>query len=421
MTTQDTVPGRGDSPRGPASGASPAGPASARPSDHADRVEALKELVHAEVLARREDLVALSRQLHAEPELGWQEHRSSQHVGERLAQAGFEVTRPYLGLDTALHAVRPTGGAVEGGVAPLRIGVMAEYDALPGLGHACGHNLISAIAVGAAAGLAAVADKLGIQVEVFGTPAEEGGGGKIDLLERGAFEGLDLAMIAHPGPVDVARAEPLAVAHWTVSFHGRAAHASAFPTEGVNAADAFTIAQVAIGLLRQQLPSTSRVHGVVLEAGTAPNSIAGSARGRWYVRAKDLEELERIEQRVRDCFEAGALATGCRLEMDLESKPYASFAHVEELDSLYAANAERLGRVFRPEHPGARMASASTDMGNVSQVVPSLHPYVGLDCYPVLNHQAEFADATLGPVAEQALVDAATALAWTAVDRAVRR
>lgn len=419
MTTQDTKPGRGDRARGPAPGASPAGGASARSPVGPDRVQALKEQVRAEILEHREGPLALSRQLHAEPELGWQEHRSAQRVGECLAQAGFEVTRPYLGLDTALHAVRPVGGSSAADASPMRIGVIAEYDALPGLGHACGHNLISAIAVGAATGLSRVADELGVQVEVFGTPAEEGGGGKIDLLERGAFEGLDLAMMAHPGPVDVARAEPLAVAHWTVSFHGRAAHASAFPTEGVNAADAFTIAQVAIGLLRQQLPPTSRVHGVVLEAGTAPNSIAGSARGRWYVRAKDLDELERIEQQVRACFEAGALATGCRLEMDLESKPYASFTHAEELDDLYVANAERLGRVFRPDHPGARMASASTDMGNVSQVVPSIHPYVGLDCYPVLNHQAEFADATLGPVAEQALVDAAIALAWTAVDRAV--
>jgi amidohydrolase len=386
-----------------------------------DEVEDLKDRVREAVLARRKDLVALSRELHAEPELGWQEHRSSQRVGERLGSIGFTVTRPFLGLETALHAVYgPDDLGVDGRTA-MRVGIMAEYDALPGLGHACGHNLISAIAVGAATGLSRVADQLGVQVEVFGTPAEEGGGGKIDLLERGAFEGLDIAMMAHPGPVDVARAQPLAVAHWTVSFHGHAAHASAFPTEGVNAADAFTVAQVAIGLLRQQLPPMSRVHGVVLEAGTAPNSIPGTARGRWYVRAKDLDELEQIEQKVRACFEAGALATGCRLEMDLESKPYSSFAHVEELDALYVANAERLGRVFRPEHPGARMASASTDMGNVSQSVPSIHPYVGLECYPVLNHQSEFASATLGPVAEQALVDAAIALAWTAVDCAAER
>jgi amidohydrolase len=338
-----------------------------------------------------------------------------------------------LRLETAMHGVfsAPGGsrveaadaGADEAGAAArdrqLRIGVMAEYDALPGLGHACGHNLISAISTGAAIGLSEVAEELGIQVEVFGTPAEEGGGGKIDLLERGAFDGLDFAMMAHPGPVDVARADPLAVAHWTIRFHGKAAHASAFPTEGRNAADAFTIAQVAIGLLRQQLPPTSRVHGVVLEAGTAPNAIPGTARGRWYVRATDLEQLEAIEQQIRACFEAGALATGCRLEMELDSKPYANFAHDAAADALYEMNARRLGRVFQPEHPGARMASASTDMGNVSQVVPSIHPYVGLDCYPVLNHQAEFADRTLGPVAEQALLDAAVALAWTAVDRAL--
>lgn len=414
MTSVASTPGRGSAAPGPAS----------RPA--AD-VEAVKERVRERILDHREDLIALSRELYAEPELGWQEHRSSARVGDRLRAAGFTVTQPYRGLETALHGVfSPSAGACSAPAGDgtdrrhsLRIGLMAEYDALPGLGHACGHNLISAISTGTAVGLSTVAEELSLQVEVFGTPAEEGGGGKIDLLERGAFDGLDLAMMAHPGPVDVARAAPLAVAHWAVHFHGKAAHASAFPTEGRNAADAITIAQVAIGLLRQQLPSTARVHGVVLEAGTAPNAIPGTAHGRWYVRAADLAQLEEIEQQVRACFEAGALATGCLLEMELESKPYASFAHDDAADALYEQNALRLGRVFRPEHPGARMATASTDMGNVSQVVPSIHPYVGLDCYPVLNHQAEFADRTLGPVAEQALLDAAIALAWTAVDRAV--
>ena len=418
MSTRATTPGRAGTARGPAPSPGPTAP----------RIEELKDRVRAEILGRRTDLVALSRELHAEPELGWQEHRSSARVGDRLRAADFAVTQPYLGLDTALHGVHPPPEAPRAhpagadGIArphPLRIGVMAEYDALPGLGHACGHNLIAAISTGAAIGLAQVAAELDVQVELYGTPAEEGYGGKIALLERGAFDGLDFAMMAHPGPVDVARADPLAVAHWAVSFHGRAAHASAFPTEGRNAADAFTIAQVAIGLLRQQLPPTARVHGVVLESGTAPNSIPDLARGRWYVRAADLEALERIETQVRACFEAGALATGCRLEMELESRPYASFVHQETADLQYEENARRLGRVFRPEHPGARMAMASTDMGNVSQVVPSIHPYVGLDCYPVLNHQKEFADHTLDDIAEQALLDAAIALAWTAVDRAL--
>lgn len=373
----------------------------------------LKRRAQQQIQTLQQDLVSLSQQLHAEPELGWAEYKSSQRVAEALASAGFDVTQPYLALDTAFHAKA-------GAASPkLCIGLMAEYDALPGLGHACGHNLIAASSVGAAIGLAQVAAELDIGVEVFGTPAEEGGGGKIELLERGAFEGLDLAMMVHPGPVDVARASPLAVAHWSVQFTGKAAHAAAFPTEGLNAADAFTIAQVSIGLLRQHLPATARVHGVVLEAGTAPNSIPAFARGRWYVRAETTDELRQIEQRVMACFEAAALATGCTFEWELESQPYAEFHHDEQALKFYAQNAEALGRTFQPHAPGAEMASASTDMGNVSHHVPAIHPYIGLDSFPVLNHQREFADHTIGPIAEQALLDGAVGLAWTAIDVAL--
>lgn len=375
----------------------------------------LKRRAQQAINDTQHDLIELSQQLHAEPEIGWAEYRSSERVCSVLESAGFEVTRPYLDLDTAFHAVA--------GPAPakMRIGLMAEYDALPGLGHACGHNLIAASSVGAAIGLAQVAEELNIGVEVFGTPAEEGGGGKIDLLQRGAFEGLDLAMMVHPGPVDVAKASPLAVAHWAVQFTGKAAHAASFPTEGLNAADAFTIAQVAIGLLRQHLPSSSRVHGIVLEAGTAPNAIPAFARGRWYVRAETLDELKAIEQRVLACFEAAALATGCSFEWELESQPYAEFQHDKQALEFYTQNAEALGRHFQPEAPGAEMASASTDMGNVSHHVPSIHPYIGLNSFPVLNHQQEFADHTIGPVAEQALLDAATGLSWTAIDVATAK
>jgi len=374
-------------------------------------VNSLKHTAQHVIHDYKAKLIDLARDLHENPEIGWQEQRSSRRVAGLLSQAGFEVTQPYLGLDTAFHAVAGVTSSPR-----LRIGFMAEYDALPGLGHACGHNLIAASSAGAAIGLAQVANDLGLSVEVFGTPAEEGGGGKIDLLERGAFEGLDLAMMVHPGPVDVARAVPLAVAHWAVEFKGKAAHAAAFPTQGLNAADAFTIAQVSIGLLRQHLPPSSRVHGVVLEAGTAPNSIPDFARGRWYVRAETLAELEAIEKRVLACFEAAATATGCTLHWELESKPYAEFQHDEQALTYYAQNAETLGRVFQPEAPGAAMAAASTDMGNVSHQVPSIHPYIGLDTFPVLNHQQEFADHTTGPIADQALVDGATALAWTAID-----
>ncbi|CAN5221945.1 M20 family metallopeptidase [soil metagenome] len=355
-------------------------------------------------------LIELSETLHADPETAWEEHRAAARVPVLLAQAGFQVQTSYLGLETAFLA--------RFGEGPTRVAICAEYDALPGLGHACGHNLIAAGAVGAALGLAAVADDAGLTVEVYGTPAEEGGGGKIEMLDRGAFAGVDLAMMIHPGPVDVAEARPFAVSHSRVSYTGKSAHAAAYPEDGLNAADAFTIAQVAIGLLRQQLPSNTRVHGVVMHAGDAPNAIPERAAGRWYIRAETLAQLTELEPRVMRCFEAGALATGCGLEIEAESRPYAEFRTDVTALSWYTNNATALGRVFAPDGLAARMNRASTDMGNVSQVVPAIHPYIGIGSLPATNHQREFAAFCVGQGAQKALLDGAAALAWTGIDRA---
>lgn len=367
----------------------------------------LKDRVRSAVEEVFPSLIALSEKLHANPELAWSEHQAVRWVSGRLADGEFEVVTPYLGLDTAFHARSGSG--------PVRIGLCAEYDALPGLGHACGHNLIAAMSVGAALALAGVADDAGLTVEVFGTPAEEGGGGKIEMLERGAFHGLDLALMAHPAPVDVAEARPFAVSHSEISFTGKAAHAAAYPEHGRNAADAFTIAQVALGLLRQQLPPTVRVHGVVTDGGEAPNAIPEHTRGRWYVRAETLAELAELEPRVMRCFEAGALASDCELAVRPESRPYAEFRTDERALAAYRRNAEALGRTFVEDGAG-RMNRASTDMGNVSQVVPAIHPYIGIGSLPALNHQREFADHCVGDQAERAIHDGAVALAWTVLD-----
>ncbi|RNE59191.1 amidohydrolase [Cryobacterium tepidiphilum] len=367
----------------------------------------LKNRLRALVDADQPALIAISEAIHADPETAWQEHRASARLQNELAIRGFDVVPAYLGLETAFLATAGSG--------PVRIGVCAEYDALPDLGHACGHNLISAIAVGVGTALAGVADELGITVEVYGTPAEEGGGGKIELLERGAFAGLDLAVMAHPGPVDVAEARPFAVAHSHVRYDGKGAHAGAYPEQGVNANDAFVIAQVAMGLLRQQLPHTVRVHGIQTVGGQAPNAIPQSTEGRWYIRAATLTELAGVEEKVNRCFEAGALASGAALTITPESKPYSEFRNDERALGFYRANAEALGRVFDTSGAG-RMNQASTDMGNVSQVVPAIHPYVGVNSLPATNHQPEFAGACVGPDAERALRDASVALAQTVVD-----
>lgn len=354
-------------------------------------------------------LTRLSRDLFDHPEIAWEEVRSARRVAHELSEGGFDVTERYCGLDTAFAARIGTGD--------LHFALCAEYDALPGLGHACGHNVISAITVGAALALAPFVDDLGLTLSVIGTPAEEGGGGKIELLERDGFSGQHAAAMVHPGPVDVARARPFAVSHSHIGYHGKSAHAAAYPERGVNAADAFTIAQVAIGLLRQQLPSSVRVHGMMTRGGEAPNAIAERTEGRWYVRAETLDQLAEVEPKVMRCFEAGALATGAKLTVTPESKSYAEFRTDDQLLACYERRAVTAGRQFATG-PDTMMARASTDMGNVSQTLPAIHPYIGIDSLPAVNHQPEFAAATITPAAETAIAQGATALAGTVVDAA---
>ena len=369
----------------------------------------LRTVVRGEVQDRSASLLDLSHRIHAHPETAWEEHDAARWVGGAMADGGFDVTESYAGLETALRATRGSG--------PLHVVVCAEYDALPGLGHACGHNIIAASSVGAALALGQVADDLGLTVTLLGTPAEEGGGGKIVLLERGAFAGAHLALMAHPGPVDVARARPYAVSHLDIAYRGKAAHAAAYPEEGVNAADAFTVAQVAIGLLRQQLPSGTRVHGLVTGSGEAPNAIPEHCTGRWYVRGDSTALMRGTRERVLRCFEAGAVATGCDIAVDEPTAPYAEFRTDDGVLDLYVRNMVSLGRSFVDGDTGlGRMSRASTDMGNVSQVVPSIHPYVGICSAPAVNHQREFADACVTAEADTALLHAAQALALTVVD-----
>ena len=353
-------------------------------------------------------LLALSHKIHANPETAWQEFESSATLAKTLSDHGFDVVEQVAGLPTAFRA--------EFGTGDLTVALCAEYDALPGLGHACGHNIIASSSVGAAIALAAVANELNLKVVVLGTPAEEGGGGKIVMLERGAFDGIDVAALVHPGPVDVAFAEPFAVRHIAVKFSGKAAHAAAYPEQGINAADAFTIAQVAIGLLRQQLPSTVRVHGVMTRGGEAPNAIPEVTEGRWYVRATSTKLMEETFLRIAKCFEAGAIATGCTLEIHDESEPYSEFTNHPNLNDIYKSNAQSIGRVFDDTDPRIKMNRASTDLGNISKVIASIHPYIGVNSGAAVNHQREIAAACITKDADQAVVDAAKAMAMTLVE-----
>jgi amidohydrolase len=304
------------------------------------------------------------------------------------------------------------------GSGDLVVAVCAEYDALPDIGHACGHNIIAATAVGAGLALAAVADDVGLSVRVLGTPAEEGGGGKVLMLERGAFSGVHAAMMVHPWPSERLSATCLAVAHFDVRYRGREAHASAAPWEGVNAQDALTVAQVAIGVLRQQLAPGDQIHGVVTESPGAANVIPGAMTARYMVRSRTAEGLAALRPRVEACFEAGALATGCTLEYEELSPVYSHMETDPALLGAYRANAETLGRRFDADDSGTPQPTLSTDMANVSLAVPTIHPLIGIEANGAVNHQREFASACVTPSADAAVRDGAIALAWTAIDAA---
>ncbi len=359
--------------------------------------------------ASRDALVDLSRQIHATPEVGFSEFVSAAAVADALELAGLRVERGICDM--------PTAFAARAGSGPLRIAICAEYDALPAVGHACGHNIISAAAVGAGIGLAAVADAIGIEVVVLGTPSEEGGGGKILLLERGGFDGVNAAMMVHPAPFETGDMPMIAATHFTVTYRGKEAHAAAFPELGVNASDALTVAQVAVGLLRQQLPPDVRVHGIVIKGGDAMNIIPAETRIEYMVRSSTLAGLEAAKARVLACFEAGAIATGCSMESMQAGPDYAEVRADPDLLAAWERNARALGRHPWPD-TGPVPTPASTDMGNVSLVIPSIHPAMSLDCYPVVNHQPEFAAACATPVADRAAIDGAIGMAWTAIDAA---
>ena len=367
----------------------------------------VKEELQAAVDGRADALVALSHRVHEANEIRFEERRSSRMVADALDGAGFRVEYGVCDLETAFVATAGAG--------PLTIGICAEYDALPGIGHACGHNIIAAAAAGAGIALSRVADELGATVRVLGTPAEESGGGKILMLDRGAFDGVHAAMMVHPSPEERTHADCLAVAHFEVRYHGKEAHASAYPERGVNAADALTVAQVAIGLLRQHLNPSDQVHGIVVRGGEAPNIVPAHCSARFYVRARDMQALERLRPRIDRCFEAGALATGARLEMEEESPPYSEFRPDLEIGELYRRNAEALGRAFPPLPP---KKGGSTDMANVSLRMPAIHPMIRIDARGASNHQPEFAAACITESADRAVRDGALAMALTVVDLA---
>ncbi|MGD6748565.1 M20 family metallopeptidase [Streptomyces sp. BH105] len=371
----------------------------------------LKKDTSAGVTAWEGKVLSLARGLHARPELSFEETASAAAITELLAEGGLSVEHGTGGLPTAFTA---TAGSGE-----LTVALCVEYDALPEVGHACGHNLIAGASVAAALALAPHADELGITLKAIGTPAEEHGGGKTLMLEAGAFDGVGLALMVHPVQDGVsynpAGTTAQAVGRYRAVFTGRAAHAAAAPHQGVNAADGATIAQVAIGLLRQQIPGDHRVALFVSEAGVATNIIPERAVVDFECRAFTLPEYEALLARVRRCFEGAAMASGTEVTIEATEPLYEPLVQDDALAGYWTAAMESFGR---DTTSGGRLGGGSTDMGNISQVIPSLHPWLSIPGAEVPIHSHGFAAVADTDAAYELMLEAARALAWTVVDAA---
>lgn len=352
------------------------------------------------------ELIDLAKRIHASPEIAFEEVQSSGWLAETLERHGFAVQRGVADLPTAFRA------EVSGNGAGSAVAFLAEYDALPEIGHACGHNLICTAALGAGIGLAAAMKKVPGKALVLGTPAEEGGGGKVLMLQRGAFAGIDVALMFHPASYTLAARPSLASNRLKVKFIGRAAHAAAAPDEGINALDALIQMFVNIGLLRNQLRDDARVHGIITYGGAAPNIIPDRAEAIFSVRAAGRPYAEEVLKKVISCAQAGAQATGATLEYEIK-RGYDAIRPNLPLAEAFTRHLGELGWPVDP--PPAKPKMGSTDMGDVSQVIPAIHPYltIGRD---IAGHTIEFREAALTPKGFEAMLTAAKAMALTALD-----
>lgn len=372
-------------------------------------LETLKRDVCAAIDAMRSELVAASHEIHAHPELAFEEKFAAALLTKTVENHGLAVQRGAYGVETAYAAeFGPKGAPV--------MSILSEYDALPGVGHACGHNVIATAGLGAALGLSKLGDKLKGRIRYMGTPAEERGGGKEFMAQGGAFEGVDASMMVHPAGFDMITMPCIALAEVEVVYHGRAAHASAMPFRGLNALDALVTAYQSLAQLRQHIQQTERIHGIIVEGGLAPNIVPERAAGRFYVRARDGVELAALKKRVQACFEAGALATGTRLEATWGKVDCLDLKTNWPLAKAYEANAIALGRDLMDPGLLPPGLAGSTDMGNVSHRVPSIHPMIAVSPPSVVIHNAEFAVYAKSERADQAIIDGAKGLAMTTLD-----
>jgi amidohydrolase len=369
-------------------------------------LERIKDRIISDIDSNREELIQLSRQIFATPELGFNEFKAMAWLTAALEGRGFSVTRGIFNLPTAFEAAYGKGGPV--------IALTAEYDALPDLGHACGHNLIAASAIGAALASKTVIDNLGGKLVVIGTPAEELYGGKVTMAQRGAFNGLDAAMMVHPGTHNRAVTSALACQGLYIQFFGRASHAAGSPEKGINALEAMILSYNSINSLRQHIESTARIHGIITDGGQAANIVPAHTAASFMVRATDETYLTELKLKVLNCFKGAAAATGARLEYRWDELSYAPVLNNITLGKLFAGNMRRLGRYTKMTDP--EQSFGSTDFGNVSQLIPGMHASVAIARPGIFTHSPQFAAAANSDRGMQGLLDASKALAMTVAD-----
>jgi len=373
----------------------------------ADPESETKRRLAAAVDSASEEILELSHRIHDHPEVAFEEERAAGWVAEVLTRHGFSVENPAGRLATAIRAIRRGG---RGGAGP-RIGILAEYDALPGLGHGCGHNTMAASGVGAAIALASIADELPGEIVFFGTPAEERGSGKQIMIDDGLFAGIDAALLFHPCDRNHVQSFPLASEDVEVVFHGLQAHAAADPWKGKNALDAMILLFSSVGLWRQQLKPDARVHGIIQEGGAAANIIPERTRAWFMLRSPDRADYEAMKVRFRQLADAAALATATTVDVTFSGgattmKPNAT------LEGRWVANAAAYGIDDQGPDPN----SGSTDMANVSWVCPTIHPELSIAPEGTPGHSILFRDAAATPQADETTLLAATLVAQTALE-----
>ncbi len=357
-----------------------------------------------------DELAKISRAIHAQPELAFKEYFACETLTDALKRHGFTPQTGVFTLETAFEA------QINSPQAGPTVAILAEYDALPGIGHACGHNIIATAALGAALGLKAVQEVLPGHVRLIGTPAEERGGGKELMARAGAFDGVDAAMMIHPAGVNLASMPCICVAEVQVVYHGKSAHASAMPHKGINALDGLLLAYQAISNLRQHIRSSERIHGIITQGGDAPNIVPNQTTGEFYVRAANEKDLAKLKPRVQACFDAGATGSGCKVDVNWANVDYLDLNTNWPLADQFRRHGENLGRKFVPFEQALKFGAGSTDMGNVSYRVPSIHPMLAVAPPQVVIHNPEFTQWAGSEKGDQAVVDGAKAMALTTAD-----